>query len=140
MPTLSYVLPNYGVISCPLAPKSLLMLSTLAIVAQLIIALSIVIVWVFRFDNIVIEFKQYGLSTLTRSMVGAAKLVLATLLVVGIWYPALVLIPALLMGFLMICAQYFHFKVNNPFQKRIPALFLLSLCLFVAAVSLNWIA
>ena len=116
------------------------MLSTLALVAQLVIAISIVIVWVFRFDNIVLEFKQYGLSTLTRSMVGAAKLVLATLLVVGIWYPALVLIPALLMALLMISAQYFHFKVNNPFQKRIPALFLLSLCLFVAAVSLNWIA
>jgi hypothetical protein len=112
----------------------------LALAAQLIIAISIVIVWVFRFDNIVLEFKQYGLSTLTRSMVGAAKLVLATLLVVGIWYPALVLIPALLMALLMISAQYFHFKVNNPFQKRIPALFLLSLCLFVAAVSLNWIA
>jgi hypothetical protein len=112
----------------------------LALAAQLIIAISIVIVWVFRFDNIVLEFKQYGLSTLTRSMVGAAKLVLATLLVVGIWYPALVLIPALLMALLMISAQYFHFKENNPFQKRIPALFLLSLCLFVAAVSLNWIA
>jgi hypothetical protein len=116
------------------------MLVTLAIVAQLVIALSIVIVWVFRFDNIVLEFKQYGLSTLTRSMVGAAKLVLATLLVVGIWYPALVLIPTVLMALLMISAQYFHFKVNNPFQKRIPALFLLILCLFVAAVSLNWIA
>jgi hypothetical protein len=116
------------------------MVPTLALAAQLIIAISIVIVWVFRFDNIVLEFKQYGLSTLTRSMVGAAKLVLATLLVVGIWYPALVLIPALLMALLMISAQYFHFKVNNPFQKRIPALFLLSLCLFVAAVSLNWIA
>jgi hypothetical protein len=116
------------------------MVTTLALAAQLIIAISIVIVWVFRFDNIVLEFKQYGLSTLTRSMVGAAKLVLATLLVVGIWYPALVLIPALLMALLMISAQYFHFKVNNPFQKRIPALFLLSLCLFVAAVSLNWIA
>ncbi len=116
------------------------MIPTLALVAQLVIAISIVIVWVFRFDNIVKEFEQYGLSTLTRSMVGAAKLVLATLLVVGVWYPALVLIPALLMGFLMICAQYFHSKVNNPFQKRIPALFLLSLCLIVAAVSLNWIA
>jgi hypothetical protein len=116
------------------------MVPTLALAAQLIIAISIVIVWVFRFDNIVLEFKQYGLSTLTRSMVGAAKLVLATLLVVGVWYPALVLIPALLMALLMISAQYFHFKVNNPFQKRIPALFLLSLCLFVAAVSLNWIA
>jgi hypothetical protein len=103
------------------------MLTTLALVAQLVIAISIVIVWVFRFDNIVKEFEQYGLSTLTRSMVGAAKLVLATLLVVGIWYPALVLIPALLMALLMISAQYFHFKVNNPFQKRIPALILLSL-------------
>ena len=116
------------------------MVPTLALAAQLIIAISIVIVWVFRFDNIVKEFEQYGLSTLIRSMVGAAKLVLATLLVVGVWYPALVLIPALLMALLMISAQYFHFKVNNPFQKRIPALFLLSLCLFVAAVSLNWIA
>lgn len=116
------------------------MISTLALVAQLVIAISIVIVWVFRFDNIVKEFEQYGLSTLIRSMVGGSKLVLATLLVVGVWYPALVLIPALLMGFLMICAQYFHFKVNNSFQKRIPALFLLTLCLFVAAVSLNWIS
>jgi hypothetical protein len=83
------------------------MIPTLALAAQLIIAISIVIVWVFRFDNIVKEFAQYGLSTLIRSIVGASKLVLATLLVVGVWYPALVLIPALLMGFLMISAQYF---------------------------------
>lgn len=116
------------------------MLPTLALAAQLVIAISIVIVWVFRFDNIVLEFKQYGLSNLTRSMVGASKLVLATLLVVGVWYPELVLIPSLIMALLMISAQYFHFKMNNPFQKRIPALFLLILCLFVAAVSLNWIA
>ena len=116
------------------------MLPTLAIASQLVIAISIIIVWVFRFDNIVLEFKQYRLNTLTRSMVGASKLVLATLLVVGVWYPELVLIPSLIMAFLMIAAQYFHFKVNNPFQKRIPALFLLILCLFVAAVSLNWIA
>jgi hypothetical protein len=116
------------------------MLATLAHLAQLVIALSIVIVWVFRFDNIVLEFKQYGLSTLTRSLVGSSKIALATLLVVGVWYPSLVLIPTLLMALLMISAQYFHFKVNNPFQKRIPALFLLILCLFIAAVSLNWIA
>lgn len=116
------------------------MIATLALVAQLVIALSIAIVWVFRFDNIVIEFKQYGLSTLIRSLVGSSKIVLATLLVVGVWVPSLVLIPALLMALLMISAQYFHFKVNNPFQKRIPALFLLILSLFVAAVSLNWIA
>jgi len=71
------------------------------VVAQIIVALSIVIVWVFRFDNIVKEFKQYGLSDLTRTIVGATKIVLSTLLIVGIWYPALLLVPALLMAFLM---------------------------------------
>ncbi len=112
----------------------------LSVIAQLIVAISIVIVWVFRFDNIVKEFKQYGLSDLTRTIVGSTKIALATLLVAGIWYPALVLTPALLMAFLMLIAQYFHFKVNNPWQKRMPALFLLLLCLFIAAVSLNLIA
>ena len=111
----------------------------LSIIAQLIIAFSIVVVWVFRFDNIVKEFKEYGLSDLTRTIVGSTKIILATLLVVGIWYPSLVLIPALLMAFLMLSAQYFHFKVKNTWQKRIPSLFLLLLSLFVAAVALNLI-
>jgi hypothetical protein len=114
-------------------------MNDLALFAQAIVALSIVIVWVFRFDNIVKEFKQYGLSDLTRTAVGSAKIALATLLVAGIWYPSLVLIPALLMAFLMISAQYFHFKVKNPWQKRVPSLLLLLLCLFIAAVSLNLI-
>jgi len=104
---------------------------------QLVVALSILIVWVFRFDNIVKEFKQYQLSEFTRTAVGASKIVLATLLVVGIWYPALVLIPALLMGLLMLGAQYFHFKVNNPWQKRVPSLVLLLLCLYIAADTVN---
>lgn len=112
---------------------------TLSVIAQLIVAVSIVIVWVFRFDNIVKEFNQYGLSTLVRSAVGSAKISLATLLVAGIWFPALVLPSALAMAFLMVSAQYFHFKVSNPWQKRIPSLFLLILCLFIAAVSSNLI-
>ena len=116
------------------------MMTTLTIIAQLIVAVSIVIVWVFRFDNIVKEFKQYELSDFTRTMVGSTKIALATLLVAGIWYPALVLIPALLMAFLMLSAQYFHFKVKNPWQKRMPSLFLLLLCLFIAEVSLNLIS
>ncbi len=106
-------------------------------VAQIIVALSIGIVWIFRFDNIVKEFKQYGLSDLIRTLIGSAKIVLATLLVVGIWYPSLVLIPALIMAFLMLSAQYFHFKVKNPWQKHIPSLFLLALCMFIAFESLK---
>jgi hypothetical protein len=110
-----------------------------SIIAQVIVALSIVYVWIFRFDNIVKEFKQYGLSDLTRTIVGSSKIVLSTLLVAGIWYPDLVLIPALLIGFLMISAQYFHFKAGNPWQKHMPSLFLLILSLFIMAVSLKLI-
>ncbi len=115
-------------------------MENIAIAAQLIVAVSIIIVWVFRFDNIVKEFKQYELSDQMRTIVGATKIILATLLVVGIYHKELVLIPALIMAFLMISAQYFHFKVNNPWQKRMPSLFLLALCLFIAAVSLNLIS
>ncbi len=102
------------------------------IIAQLVIAISVGYVWIFRFDNIVKEFKQYGLSDLTRNMVGASKIVLATLLITGIWFPSLVFIPALLMAFLMACAQFFHFKVKNPWSKHIPSLLLLAVSLFVA--------
>jgi hypothetical protein len=106
-------------------------------IAQVIVTLSIVYVWIFRFDNIVKEFNQYGLNDLTRSLVGSAKIALSTLLVAGIWYSDLVLIPALLIALLMLSAQYFHFKVGNPWQKHIPSLLLLILCLFIAAVSLK---
>ncbi|TGE13858.1 DoxX family protein [Hymenobacter elongatus] len=108
-------------------------MNTGVVVAQLVIAFSIVIVWVFRFDNIVKEFKQYGLPDLVRNLVGAAKIALATLLVAGIWFPALVLVPALLMAFLMLCAQVAHIKVRNPWHKYVPSLLLLLLSLFVAA-------
>ena len=110
-----------------------------SIIAQVIVALSIAYVWIFRFDNIVKEFKQYGLSDLTRSIVGSAKIAMSTLLVAGIWYSDLVLIPALLIAFFMLSAQYFHFKMGNPWRKHIPSLLLLILSLFIAAVSLKLI-
>jgi len=105
------------------------------IIAQVIVAVSIVIVWVFRYHNVEKEFKDYNLSDLTRNIVGASKISLSTLLVAGIWFSDLILIPALLLAFFMLSAQYFHFKAGNPMQKRLPSLILLILCLFIAAVS-----
>lgn len=110
-----------------------------SIIAQIIVALSIVIVWVFRFPNVEKEFKQYHLSDLVRNIVGATKIALSTLLIAGIWYPDLVLIPALLLAFLMVSAQYFHFNAGNPWKKHMPSLLLLILCLFIAAVAQNLI-
>ena len=108
-----------------------------SMIAQIVVALSIGYVWIFRFDNIVIEFNQYGLSSLTRTIVGALKIALSTLLIAGIWYPSLILVPALFMAFLMCCAQYFHFKVKNSWYKHAPSFLLLLLCLFIAAVSIK---
>ena len=106
----------------------------LSTVAQIIIAFSIIIVWVGRFDNIVKEFKHFGLPDIVRNAVGALKISLATLLVAGILHPDLVLYPALIMAFLMVCAQAAHLKVKNPWHKFLPSLALLSLSIFVALV------
>ena len=100
--------------------------------SQIIVAVSVVYVWTFRFHNVLKEFEQFGLSDLTRNIVGATKISLATLLVAGIWYPSLVLIPSILMGLLMIGAQYFHFKISNSFIKHLPSLILLVLSSFIA--------
>ena len=111
----------------------------LTIASQVIIAASIGIVWVFRFDNIIQEFEHFGLSTMIRSAVGAAKISLATLLVAGIWYPKLILISASGIAFLMVCALYAHFSVRNPLPKYLPAFALLCLCVFIVATKMDLI-
>lgn len=101
-------------------------------VLQVILGLAVIYVWVFRFDNVVKEFKQFGISDLTRNFVGASKIALATLIITGIWHSSLVQIPAILMGLFMIAAQYFHFKIKNPFIKHLPSLVLLILAAIIA--------
>ncbi|MDG1914242.1 MAG: DoxX family protein [Crocinitomix sp.] len=104
--------------------------------SQIIVAISVVYVWTFRFHNVLKEFEQFGLSHLTRNIVGATKISLATLLIVGVWCSSLVIVPSILMGILMIGAQYFHFKINNPFIKHLPSLILLALSAFIAYSSI----
>jgi hypothetical protein len=106
------------------------------ILSQLIVAISVIIVWVFRRENIIVEFEQYGISDTIRDIVGALKISLATILILGIWYNEFLLSSSLSMAFLMICAQCFHIKVRNPFTKFIPSICLLILCLFIAAKNL----
>ena len=108
----------------------------LTLLIQFIIAISVAYVWIFRFHNVLREFEEFGLSNITRNFVGATKISLATLLVVGVWVSSLVFIPAVLMGLFMVAAQCFHFKQKNPFIKHLPSLILLILSAFVAFVSL----
>jgi len=112
-------------------------MENLVIITQLVLALSVAYVWIFRYDNVVKEFKQFGLNDITRNFVGVSKIALATLLVAGIWHSSLVQIPAVLMGLFMISAQYFHFKIKNPFIKHLPSLLLLILCAIIALGSIQ---
>ena len=96
---------------------------------QIIVAASVYYVWIFRYFNVIKEFHQFGLSDVTRNLVGAAKISMSALLIAGIWYPDLILIGAGIMGLFMIGAQLFHFKIKNPFIKHLPSLILLILCI-----------
>jgi hypothetical protein len=108
----------------------------LLILSKIIVSTSVIIVWVFRRENIIVEFEQYGISDTLRDIVGALKISLATILILGIWYNEFLFSSSLAMAFLMICAQYFHIKVGNPFNKFIPSFCLLILCLFIATKNL----
>jgi hypothetical protein len=103
----------------------------LVTLSQIVVACSVAFVWVLRYPNVVAEFKQFGLSDVARNAVGAAKTALATMLVVGIWYPPLVPLAALGMALFMLAAQVFHFKAGNPFIKKLPSLILFLLCAFI---------
>ena len=48
-------------------------MENLVYIAQLTVAISVAYVWVFRFHNVIKEFKQFELSDITRNLVGAKK-------------------------------------------------------------------
>lgn len=100
---------------------------------QIIVAVSVLYVWIFRFDNIVIEFKQYGYSNLLRNIVGASKISASAFLIMGIWFNEVVLYASLSMAFFMICAQASHIKVDNPIIKYVPSFIFLIMSLFISA-------
>ena len=101
-------------------------------IAQVVIAVSVIFVWVVRLPNVEKEFREYELSDVVRNLVGATKISASALLLAGLWYDGLVFPAALVMTFFMVCAQYYHFKVRHPFIKYVPSLVLLLLSLYVA--------
>ncbi len=114
-------------------------MENISLILQLIVAISVLFVWVFRYDNIVVEFKHYGYSDLLRNIVGASKISVSTLLIMGIWYNEITVYASLAMAFFMVCAQISHIKVKNPLGKFVPSLIFLLMSLFVAAFNYGMI-
>ena len=122
-------------------------MTTLAIVAQVIIALGIANVWIIRRNrptpyrpegarDIREEFARYGLPKWAPAAVGTTKLVLAVLLLIGVVYAEVAVPAAAGMAALMVGAVWAHASVRDPLIKAVPALTMLTLSLLVVVTRL----
>jgi uncharacterized membrane protein YphA (DoxX/SURF4 family) len=110
---------------------------------QVIVGLSILNVWLVQNQQatrwrggdattIVEEFRAYGLPVWSVLVVGTAKVVLALLLIAGIWYPVLRFPAALGLASLLTGSVIMHFKIGDPLYKSFPAALFLVMCLVIA--------
>lgn len=113
------------------------------IALKVIIGLSILNVWLLRSkkstdwrggdaDNIVEEFKAYGLPVWFMWVIGTAKVVLALFLLASIYYPQFEAFAAYGIAFLMLGAVSMHIKIGDPVKKSFPAFTFLVLSLVIA--------
>lgn len=102
------------------------------IVLQFIIALSILNVWVFQYETIVTQFKEFNLPVWLRNVVGGAKAFFCLLLLAGIWVWWLAVIGSLAIALIMAFAIFTHLRAKDPFPKIFPAIVLFALCILVA--------
>ena len=119
------------------------MMDELVTVFQIIIAVVIIAVWVFRpsletsfragnAKNIIEEFAVYGLPKWSVYAIGITKMSLATFLILGIWFTSLVQYAALGMGILMAGAVVCHLKTKgDPLSRAAPASLMLIMCAVV---------
>ncbi len=112
-------------------------MNSVSTVINVFIAASIFFVWVIRYDNIIREFKEYGLPDWLRDFTGIQKLSLALLLMVGMNDPQLQILAALGIAALMLCAQIVHLRTGTVVFRRLPSLALLGLSLVSAYLAYN---
>ncbi len=116
----------------------------LLIASQLVIALSLLSVWLLRTGkatpwrggdakNMREEFAVYGLSPGFMKVIGVLKVTLAVCLIIGFWVPAVTRPAAIGIAALMLGAVAMHVKVKDPLQRSLPAFTLLVLSLLIAA-------
>ncbi len=107
-------------------------------IAQSAAALWILNVWFNRFNkdtgyrggdatNMKEEFEEYGIPEKAMYAVGAVKVSLAVLMLVGNFVPKLTRPASLLLGAFMVGAIGMHMKVNDPLKRSLPAISVLSL-------------
>ena len=98
-------------------------------VLKTLVAGSIFFVWVVRYQNIIEEFKAFGLPAWLRDLVGILKLSFILMLLSS--DSNAVLLGASGITVLMLAALLTHLKIKNPFYKMLPSMSLMILCLII---------
>lgn len=109
---------------------------------QIIVALTIFNVWLFRFNkktpwrggdakSMKDEFKTYGLSENMMFLVGGLKVLFGLGLIIGIAYPITINSSAIGIIVLMAGAIGMHIKVKDAPKKSFPAFLMLLLSLVI---------
>ena len=107
---------------------------------KLIVGLSILNVWILRFgqstqwrgssaETMKEDFEAYGLPEWFLYLIGAAKVILALVLLASVYYNYLTPIGAYGIAFLMLGAIVMHIKIKDPLKKSLPAFIFLVLSL-----------
>ena len=116
---------------------------SLILVAQLIVSLSVLKVWLINHrqptmwrggDSMTMkeEFSAYGLPDWMMYTVGGLKVAFSIGLIAGIWIPEIIQFSALGIAFFMFFAILMHIKVNDPLYKSLPAGIFLTLTVLIA--------
>lgn len=107
----------------------------LTISLQALVAASIFFVWVVRYDNIVQEFRGYGLPDWLRDLVGILKITFAVMMLIGIDRPFFAVVGGFGIAILMGAAVLTHIRVKNAVFKMLPSLALLACSALVAGIN-----
>ena len=99
---------------------------------KIIVGVSIFLVLVVRYSNIIEEFKQFQLPDWFRDMVVIFKLSFAVMIQSD--SAQLILIGSSSIAVLMGASLFTHFRVNTPYFKRLPSLLLMIICIMLFTV------
>ena len=122
-------------------------MNTLAIILNLVIAITLLNVWLIRrnkqtmyrggdANSMVEEFSTYGLPKWLMYVIGSMKIIIAILLIVGVWITSLNIYCYISLAILMLGAIIMHLKVKDKIIKSVPALSILTLLLVLIGKNL----
>ena len=103
--------------------------STTLTMMQTFVAMSVIYVWVVRYEAVLDDFSTFQLPSWLRDITGVSKLTGAVLLL-GIG-EGMAVVGAGIIAFFMVSALMMHLRAKNPARKMIPSLGLGAMSLFI---------